>query len=270
MQREQWKHALITGLPKHMDASNHTEGVKNENTIGFKLVVYGVSIILQVEKHTWAYEFTLTRDVNDVIISFYRSESEFDVNNIVKELRLYARRHGTKLIDWQIQLADSFIDAGFSWAWTTGFVCNASYIKVLLSKYGVNFYFEMVYRRTVIDGNYYQLLDTSENPIKESKMNFGIKTPTLGSIVQNVLRFFSTQPKANGGPSSVPGSSAVGPVPVVTTSGGRPSPPSSNALKMHLYEIIIDLLLWVRTHGNDPGAAGVLESLRGIRGMLKE
>jgi hypothetical protein len=273
MQSEGWKHGLITGLHKHMEIEQKDR--RNEDEIEFGITLYRVSVNLTVRKQVGgSYQFEIK---NDVGVKVVFNRGVLNIIHIVRELRQYAKNNGSVLTSWQMELNDAFIDAGFVWSWSIGFVCNPNRLKVLLSKGGIQCYFEICYRPGVVVGNCYELTSYEGKVISGSRKIYGIRMLDVGLIVGVVGNFFQA---AVGEGSSTSGArqsdmSRYEATTVEQVGGGthqRRSPgaeelQSPSMKRLRLYDKIVDLLLLVRTSGTD---GTVVPQLLGILKIIEE
>jgi hypothetical protein len=198
----------------------------------YEINLYGVSFLLDVRWDDPFYHFELKRDKSDQRstdhiepVDFFDSDS---LDRLLNNVRAYAKLT-TRYNTWQVALNDTFTDAGFLWLSTEQFERKLNYLHVLLSKNGLNYYFELHFRAGGHTGNYYELLDTMNRPIPRSRTNFGPVLPKYASIVDTISGVWAAARVSGAGSGAA---ARVG--------GG------SASSKLRVYEAIVDLLLSVR------------------------
>jgi hypothetical protein len=245
-------HKVRFNLNPYMDIRPLSSAVSGE--LGYDITLYGISFLLSVRLDEPFYVFEMKRNKTDersstvhLLVDYY---DEDKMKALIDHVREYAKDNAPEYNRWQIALNDAFTDAGFVWL-KTGFDRTSDHVHVGLSKADLNYFFDM--QVNAPGGGYYELRNTSNTPIPGSRTDFGPGIPSAASVVKTISGVF--RPLAVGG-GGAPRSNAP--------QGSS----SAQKVQMQLYEIIVDLLTWVRTHGTESSAPVIAGLLRDIKDTL--
>ena len=248
-------------IPKEIDV-NGNRGME------YDITLYGNSFTLQVVYKDNFYnlvfeEFRLNFETKGQPIS----GPGLDVGNVVRQIRKFAKEVCKRISDfehamneWHIELADALVDAGFRWCGNTSFECNQNYLHVLLGKNGIGVYLIVKLYSSMNPLYQYTLTDTAGRIIKKWDVNDKFN-PVL--VVAAVSDAFSTEFAA-----SSFGSNESQQKPQAIETSQRPQATKTN--KLQLYDMVIELLIWIHQHEEDLRVDGVMNLLNEARALINQ
>jgi hypothetical protein len=265
---EGWNHTLVTRLQECMDVIPKKIDVNGNQGMEYNITLYGNSFTLKVVYVDRFYNLAFEEYLLD-----YKTKGQpiqgpgMDVENVVRQIRKYAKEVCKMMSEiqhtmdeWHIELADALVDAGFRWCGSTSFECNQNYLHVLLGKNGIGVYLIVKLYSSMNSRDQYTLTDTAGLIIKKWDVN-GKFNPVL--VVVAVSDAFSTEFAA-----SSFGSNESQKKPQAIETSQRP--PATKTNKLQLYDMVIELLIWIHEHEEDPRVDGVMNLLNEARALIDQ
>ena len=216
-----------------------------DHGIQFTLQLYGAQFTLRIwnlmdnDGRTPLYRLEFQNTRGQKIDGFDIIGPSLDIRNVVHQIRSYAQGE-TNWRNWQWLLSDAFVDAGFRLNEKTESEADEHIFKILLSKGGINLYFEINYHIQDTT-SLCTITNTSDrlHPIDDWVFEGEMSNPE--SLIQRVHAVFQTE--------------------LVKESRASASI-SQQPNTMRLYDAIVELLIAVHTNKQSLNDQEVLELLK--------